>query len=751
MYKVSEALPLRSTWRLPRRMMARTVSYAAILAAAGMVDTLPIMAPFIGGLGELRAKATLGAFWCLAGLLWWTGFVATGIAIGAQRTTGKMRSLPAAVFSFGFPRQWLQFGAITAATLYLAFLGTKTYTQTRNRVDLLGSLDPGAPIYARVTAARARGGGTAGLAVLGEYLKSRPRRSRLPDWQLWIEGPARSASVAEDFRKGDPGASCLGPSFHWHPGETINWSPPTPPMLLFCLQRQAFLIDVAADPDSTLEELNAAWNFVQEWRRANSVFPNLHPYAWSDDPTANRIQGQMALAAARRQRQASTVEDELALLGSVLQHAKRLMDESAHNYRTNHGLMQNCALLSIALEYSEFDRDHQWLKTAIGRMERHLRETVSPEGVFLELTPSYHLLATGLNLWFITACREAHIPLDPWLETRVRGMLAFARSILQPDRSFPSIADTPLNAPDTTGWPWDNLPPWPEVADLRRAFSPVRDALPNSPAAELWGSSGYFVLREPAPAWDRNNALMATMIGGPRTLAHQHFNALSLTLYAHGLPLLAGPGYPDYGDEKRREAMIATTSQNTVSVDGRSQQPGAASIRHFESGSFENPKQSSAVFQAESNLYPGVLHRRSLYYGPATAAILVVDELTSDGLHIYRQHFRAAPGVLVRGAPGLIELRESGAAERSLMQIHTWLLTDQGVSAPPAQIEAPMASFAIFARHVTFISVLDCGPPQGSPRIVPSRARITWEGDQGILHIDLPTKSEGMDFKPKVH
>jgi hypothetical protein len=629
-------------------------------------------------------------------------------------------------------RAWFVIAAL-AAIGAAAFAGMTVRARARNSVDILGSLNPDAAIYSSVMQA------SSPLEFLGRYLQSRPRPPHVAPWQVWLDQASVLDTVQERFPAGDLGGACLGPTYYWHPGAPIAWSRPTPAMLLFCFQRQAFLLELLSSPRTAADPaiLNSAWAFVGEWRRANPVFPNHNLYAWGDDPVANRIQAHIELAAARRAQGLSTPDEELAFLSSVLQHAASLMDERAHNYRTNHGLMQNCALLSIALEYPEFDRGGRWLKTAVARMERHLRETVSQEGAFLELTPGYHWDATVMSLWFVASCRAAHVHLEPWVEDRVRKMLAFSRDIMQPDRTFPAIADTSDgDYPEISRWP-DDLPRWPELTALRDALSPATP-LPNEPAAQLVRGAGYFILRAPAPSWSPHSALMATMIAGPRSRAHEHYNALSLTLYARGRQLLNGPGYPSYSDEASRAVLIATTSQNTVSVDGQSQQGGDAAILRFENQPAPDGGPGRVICQAESRLYAGVVHRRSLYYGASKTAILLVDELTSETPHIYRQHFRVARGIPLREpSRGVLELTDASSQAPPLLTIQSWILQHGAPSSPSLAVEAPMAAFATFSPAATFVTILEFGPAGTSTRVEVAKDLITWNGAMGAFKIPL--------------
>ncbi|MHC4982229.1 MAG: heparinase II/III family protein [Planctomycetota bacterium] len=705
-----------------------------ILAAVGLFPPVAAKATWDGRIESLPGAILL---WYAVSLLLLALGLAFGLAsvIWLRRTEQKRQP---------YRRRILlrTFTVASGIAIAIALCFWALYVR-RNRVDILERLAPPSGLYAEAKSIAERRGKTAAMDYIWRYFASRRSPKFVRPAQLWLN----SETLIRQARGIVSGTFPGFPEFNWRPGRHVEWrcgakSDRKP--LLFELQGQRFIFYLLAELDGVpeRESIELARAFASEWRRGNT-WPNANRYAWNDDATSNRIQAHVYLMERARKLNMTSRKDELAFLESLLKHADRLMDAAAYNARTNHGMMQNCALLSIALAYPEFDRGQLWQRTAVKRMEEYLLHyAVTPEGVFLELAPGYHFYAMLKALWFYASCRQAKIDLDPRFETTLRKMLTFCVEILQPDRSLPMIADTRGGIPDVAGWPWGELPNWPELRRLRSALTSSGE-LPNEPCARLWPESGYFVLRAPATKWTPASAMMLTLKAGPRSHAHGHYDALSITLFANGRPLLTGPGYPPY-DEKRCE-LIATTSQNTVSVDGRSQRAGAAEVvfcdaRHVNGPS--GPIPQFAAVKGRSLLYEGVRHDRTILYGPASQAVLIVDELRSNEQHEYRQHFRLAPGLRGRTLAGTLAASNQGRSSRAgdILRI-TALRPGRQSQRLPCTIAGQVAEFPITARSATVLALLDFSKGGKSSSLSVGPRSIEWRGDRGRLTVTLPIVS----------
>lgn len=626
-------------------------------------------------------------------------------------------------------------GGMLAAAVLLS------YIRQANRVDLLRCMAPENAVSIELRHIHRTQGRSQAVARLVNHMQSRqPPRSIRPE-HTWDRSAREIQEATERILGGALGTTLGHPEFRWRPGERIDWEN-LEPSVLFELQRHKFIQEMLVAEDlGTRERLEYARAFFWQWLDGNSHKSNSNPWAWNDDTVSNRIQGHMALMECLRGWKMCSPDLEEAFLKSLIQHARWLSDPGNYNYRTNHGLMQDCALLDIALCYPEFDRGQRWLRTSMERFEERILRTVSENGVFLELTPYYHFLATRKALWFLGSCRSNGLVLAPAVETRIRKMVVFCREILQPDGSLPLIADTRQMVVRCHGWPWTSLPDWPEMAELRRTVDPaVRPACRSG--AKLYSDSGYFILRtKPLEGLDRH-PLMLTLMAGDVSLAHHHPNKGAMTLFAHGQPLLVGPGYPNYWQLQERRALIATPSQNTVSVDNQSQQKGRCEVRFCEIIPPGVPSERSPGFvalQVESRLYEGVCHRRSVFYGPYPDAVLIVDELFSSQAHTYRQHFRTAAGLTIRKQADRVEIAAPELNDRTVLVIENETISEDRATIPEIQAGDSIVSIGAKGRAVVFVTTLNASPGNATA-VRPHRIgdRLFWAGPVGELVCSLP-------------
>ncbi len=694
----------------------------ALLALGGLLSCPPV-------LGLLAtADGVIDNEW-LRFVLWpgSIGCALSGLAVFALAMSGRLRTW------VGRHRTGVAVGI--AVALCLCWAGFEGYVHLVNRVDLLARLAPQHVEGQRLLDLRRTLGSAAALEALLDHSRSRPAAVKLLPLQLWHAPMAESVHYRELALSGNMGGSSRGWTYLWSPGERIPWAEMTG-TVAFMLQRHQALFHLlrAADPEHRQAVHSFAVAYVDEWRRANRVWTNWNTFAWNDDAMSYRIQAQIWLMDALRRSGSVSREQEQAFLESLIQHADRLADPAFYTSSSNHGMSQNEALLSIAVGYPEFDRGGLWRRTALQRTVRYVQESVTSHGAFLELAPGYHWHAMKQSIWFAATCKLAGIPVPAELERATRNMASFSHAMLQPDRSLPMIADTFGQAKSMADWPFSQLPKWPELRSLTAGMG--RDSPPNQPGANLFADSGFFILRAPAPTWSTQSALMLVFGAGPISRAHAHPNQLSVTLYGHGRALLSGPGYPTFAHLTERKRLIATVNQNTVTVDGNSQPLGRAKVIFSDIRPRQPFGVELAIVQAESLLYEGVVHRRTVLYGPAADSVLLIDELSSQQPHDYRQHFRLSKGVTGAVEGGLVQGSwAAGGAAR--LQIHTQAIVGAKIVQPQGLLKSQVASFLVRHPRVTFVTRLWVGPGTPSVQVDAQGGLVTWTGAHGRLSVQL--------------
>jgi len=237
----------------------------------------------------------------------------------------------------------------------------------------------------------------------------------------------------------------------------------------------------------------------------------------------------------------------------LVRDARRLSNPEHFTFRSNHGLMQNIALLQLCVAYPDLPKTAQYKSTAIERLNDQFRYYISPEGVILEHSPGYHRdgIEFMSSVFRLLTLLEQKIPND-WIERYKKALFVYEQ-LRRPDGTLPMIGDTG-GGDDTAG---------PEVCRFnannectqivrRDDWHPGTGAYlyPVSGLANWWddGSNG---------AADRSTPSIQTVItwANFEGHAHKHADELSMILWAEGHDWWTNIGYYPYGRKFRRQAV----------------------------------------------------------------------------------------------------------------------------------------------------------------------------------------------------
>lgn len=335
--------------------------------------------------------------------------------------------------------------------------------------------------------------------------------------------------------------------------------------------------------------------------------------------------------------------EELATIrASAAQHAElagRMLD--ARGVLDNWTMLVSRGLL-IGLAGFALDQDEAAIAAIRRRIEDFVRVAVMPDGVTWELTTHYHwvcLACLAACLERLTALGTAN--LEP-LRDALGGMLHFGRQMLAPDGRLVALGDgDPALGMMARQWLDDPV--------LRRqssaeGFRPL--------ASAVFAHAGIGVLRGGQACAPH----LLTLDGGPFGFAHQHDDALSISLAAFGRRFLVDPGRHRYGDDSAcfLPYLRSTRAHSTIRIDDQDQARRLLPRgMHLHTGlpPLELGRRGDAEW-IEAGYADGygparipVRHwRRVETAGPA--AWTVEDRLEGDGEHLVESRLQFAPGSL---------------------------------------------------------------------------------------------------------
>ncbi|HKP97225.1 MAG TPA: heparinase II/III family protein, partial [Fibrobacteria bacterium] len=277
-------------------------------------------------------------------------------------------------------------------------------------------------------------------------------------------------------------------------------------------------------------------------------------FLWNDHAIAGRIPVLARFWGLYRNHAGFDPGDATLILQGAARSALMLSKPGAFTFATNHGVMQNLALLHFCAAFPGLDGNGAFRKTAVERLSAQMRFYVSDSGVVMEHSLGYHdfgLSLVGMGLRYFELLG---LEIPPVWAAKYEGMKRFHQLITRPDGTLPLYGDTE----------WMHHPE-PLVADLEKGGGPLRPLRYRMPA-----DTGYL---DPVAAyaifWDTlagdpgdsrdpqaAPALAQTLLAWPNfaSRAHKRADEMSLHFWARGNDWWTGIGYWPYGMAHRDKA-----------------------------------------------------------------------------------------------------------------------------------------------------------------------------------------------------
>ncbi len=376
---------------------------------------------------------------------------------------------------------------------------------------------------------------------------------------------------------------------------------------------------------------------------------------------------------------------DTALLRSIARQARHVRENLAPG--RNHRTLELYALLIAALALPDLDPGGALLGEAVQQLGRNLESDFHPDGVHVEASTHYHLIALRSFVGARENARRYGVGLPAGFEERLQRACDFAVHCRRPDGQIPALSDADQGD-------YDEL--------LKRA-----GADPTPPQTNVdFPDGGYHVQRS---GWDPDARFLIFDCGPLGDGGHGHYDLLSFEAFAHGRPLVVDPGRFTYSEEppNLRRWFRGTAAHNTVTVDGLDQTPytrtrpkGPVAEGRF-LGRTTRPGLDVLEGEARSPAYEAT-HRRRIAFVDDRYWV-IDDHLRGEREHRFDLRFHLAAtdaeitGTTVR-APGLA-LTIRGADDLRLEP--GWVSPRYG-----ERFEAPVVSAIATGTAVTFVTLL---------------------------------------------
>lgn len=253
-------------------------------------------------------------------------------------------------------------------------------------------------------------------------------------------------------------------------------------------------------------------------------------YLWNDHAIAARIGVLARFWHAYRDSPIYTPSAAREILWHASRCAAMLADPQQFTYATNHGVMQNLALLQFAAAFPAFPTAQAYAKLALRRLKLQFQYYVNAEGIILEHSATYQVVGIRFIGMAIHLAELNHLTVPSIWRTRYKKAIEFLQVLTWPDGTLPILGDTVRGTPKT---------------DLSYYQKP-NDYFDLYPVAgyAIWGTT---------TGKDETQSLV-TWSHYPR---HGHVVAseMSLLVWSRGRPWITSVGRWPYGTPGRKKAV----------------------------------------------------------------------------------------------------------------------------------------------------------------------------------------------------
>ncbi|HOM50056.1 MAG TPA: alginate lyase family protein, partial [Phycisphaerae bacterium] len=414
---------------------------------------------------------------------------------------------------------------------------------------------------------------------------------------------------------------------------------------------------------------------AQNWDRSN----NPNEFAWYDMAVGVRAPKIAWLAHAAAC--SDDIDDSalIDLLRGVMRHAKELRDPANLSKQTNHGIYQMLGLLGLIRTLPEM--------RGFGEYERYALHTVESlfdghycveEGAHLEHSPAYHLYLTNLLRQSLSTGLLPNIDRLESLQDRAFNVLAW---MVKPDGSLARFGDGA-----------DNRTPTRVISEALRERYPAcwfvqtrgQQGTPDQEESLILPKSGYAFVRGKWPRnpqeWQAGSYLAFMAAFHSRT--HKHADDGTFEWSELGRPILIDAGGFAYDYQSpERQYCESTRAHNTLEIDGTDLSRDLADVYGSAIKRWTNAGGTHAI-EAEFSRKPDIRHRRTLIYRPREW-LVVSDEVTAAGEHVYTQWFHFDPELDIQLAKEHVSVPIPGADRQVLVKS----LSDTSMRAVHGQYE----------------------------------------------------------------
>ena len=434
--------------------------------------------------------------------------------------------------------------------------------------------------------------------------------------------------------------------------------------------------------------LGTARDLILGYARFERTAWRARSFLWNDHAIAARAGVIIRFWASYRAHPMFAPGDAAEILQHAARSAELLAMRSHFTAWSNHGVMQNIALLQLAAAFPGLVDGPSLSQTAFERLALQWRYYISAEGVVLEHSAGYHLEGLSLLKLALRGLELNRLAAPPQWREQLRLAEDFLARLTRPDGTLPGYGDTRVQVAAAS---------WTQTQTQAAS-----EAASESGALKTYPLSGYAVWSAAAASGAAGSHSVATWSYFPG-LAHKHADETALVLWAGGRGWITPSGYAPYASVYRQPVEGWLGSNAPHGENERADPARRAALL----GAASSPL--SVLVDVQRRAPDGVGYRRQIV-SLADRLWLVIDQPlgaapwpTTETLWTFYPDLSLAPRgdgrFVLRDPKGLamsVAITAGGGAPQASIHAGSrqpfagWLATDEGVvSAPALRVLAP--------------------------------------------------------------
>ncbi len=432
-----------------------------------------------------------------------------------------------------------------------------------------------------------------------------------------------------------------------------------------------------------LKSFSKAWSngdYIHQFENYEKKF-KFPGHAWRNIETAMRMYtAWIPCYMAFRSSSSWDQEAWIVFLSMLCIHGDHLLTNYTNHSRSSNWLtMESGALLQLGILFPEMKNADKWFETGYRRVMHELKYSFDNDGIHMERTPIYHMVASIVYLQSWRLCVKNSIPVPPYGLPTLEKAAEFIERLVKPDFTTPMIGDADRNdllsrRSDTSRYEGMNLTFDPGDLNEMRAYFRTMHEITKRPDYLYFASgrkrgtppvqrnyamkqAGIYVMRT---GWEKDDSffhLHGVQLELGERSSHSHNDQCHLELHIQGEDILIDSGRYIYNSscwKNWRHYFLSACAHNTVYIDDHEmgKVPGTSRIRGVRTHChrFEE-KEDYSIIDLSHNGYvfmdDPIFHRRRVIRLKGDIYI-VDDQLTGLGKseHDIRLYFNFAPGDL---------------------------------------------------------------------------------------------------------